>query len=271
MDRLFNMDNKFFSVMGRVADLIMLNVVCLICCLPVVTIGASLTALHYVTLKMARNEESYIIRSFFKSFKQNFKQATVINLIMLAIGAVLYFDLNIVPNIGGSMSQILYVLLIAIGIIYLMVFIYIYPVLAKFYNSTKNTFRNAFLMSIRHLPYTILMAAITIAPAAVFFIPSFRVQSLVLMLLILMGFALEAFINGHFLVKIFDNYIIEDTDNSTSDTENSLDAATETTATLEKNPLAGSADSVESIKPETTTALNEHVQETATAEDTHTV
>ena len=67
MDRLFNMDNKFFTVMGRVADLIMLNVVFLICCLPIVTIGASLTALHYVTLKMARNEESYIIRSFFKS------------------------------------------------------------------------------------------------------------------------------------------------------------------------------------------------------------
>ena len=56
MDRLFNMDNKFFTVMGRVADLIMLNVVFLICCLPIVTIGASLTALHYVTLKMARND-----------------------------------------------------------------------------------------------------------------------------------------------------------------------------------------------------------------------
>jgi uncharacterized membrane protein YesL len=129
MDKLFNMDNKFFTVMGRVADLIMLNVVCLICCLPIVTIGASLTALHYVTLKMARNEESYIIRSFFKSFKQNFKQATIINLIMLVIAAILYMDLNIVPNLGGTMSQVLYILFIAFGIIYLMVFLYIYPVL----------------------------------------------------------------------------------------------------------------------------------------------
>ena len=161
MDRLFNMDNKFFTVMGRVADLIMLNVVFLICCLPIVTIGASLTALHYVTLKMARNEESYIIRSFFKSFKQNFKQATVINLIMLAVAAILYMDLRIVGNIGGTMSQVLYIVFIAFGILYLMVFLYIYPVLAKFYNSVKNTFRNAFLMAIRHLPYTVLMAVIT--------------------------------------------------------------------------------------------------------------
>ena len=95
------------------------NVVCLICCLPIVTIGASLTALHYVTLKMTRNEESYIIRSFFKSFKQNFKQATIINLIMLVIAAILYMDLNIVPNLGGTMSQVLYILFIAFGIIYL--------------------------------------------------------------------------------------------------------------------------------------------------------
>ena len=157
MDRLFNMDNKFFTVMGRVADLIMLNVVFLICCLPIVTIGASLTALHYVTLKMARNEESYIIRSFFKSFKQNFKQATVINLIMLAVAAILYMDLRIVGNIDGTMSQVLYIVFFAFGILYMMVFLYIYPVLAKFYNSIKNTFRNAFLMAIRHLPYTVLM------------------------------------------------------------------------------------------------------------------
>ena len=167
MDRLFNMDNKFFTVMGRVADLIMLNVVFLICCLPIVTIGASLTALHYVTLKMARNEESYIIRSFFKSFKQNFKQATVINLIMLAVAAILYMDLRIVGNISGTMSQVLYIVFFAFGILYMMVFLYIYPVLAKFYNSIKNTFRNAFLMAIRHLPYTVLMAVITLLPAGV--------------------------------------------------------------------------------------------------------
>ena len=187
MDKLFNMDNKFFSFMGRAADLFMLNVVFVICCLPVVTIGASLTALHYVTLKMARNEESYIIRSFFKSFKQNFKQATIINLIMLLIAGVLYFDTNIVRQMGGSMSKVLYIIFIALGIIYLAVFLYIYPVLAKFYNSVKNTFRNAFLMSIMHLPYTILMALVTIAPAAIFFIPDFRVQSVVILLFICRG------------------------------------------------------------------------------------
>lgn len=222
MDRFFNMDNKFFSVMGRVADLIILNVIFLICCLPIVTIGASLTALHYVTLKMARNEESYIVKSFFKSFKQNFKQATIINIIMLVIGAILYFDLHIVMGMSGSLSQVLYIIFIAFAFLYLIVFLYIYPVLSKFYNSTKNTFRNAILMAIRHLPYTILMAVITIAPAAVFLIQNFQVQSTVIMLLLLMGFSLEAFINGHFLAKIFDNYI--PSQESTSDEDAQIDA-----------------------------------------------
>lgn len=263
MDKLFNMDNKFFTVMGRVADLIMLNVVCLICCLPIVTIGASLTALHYVTLKMARNEESYIIRSFFKSFKQNFKQATIINLIMLAVAAVLYMDLNIVPGLGGTMSQVLYVLFIAFGIIYLMVFLYIYPVLAKFYNSIKNTFRNAFLMAIRHLPYTILMAVITLIPLAVFFVPDVRAQSFLLMVLILVGISLEAFINGHFLVRIFDNYITEDTDTENPDSLDALDSA-ESAVALEENT---SSESTSVIATTDTSDTNE----TLTTGDTHTI
>ena len=89
MDRIFNMDNKFFVFMGRVADLMILNILCIICCIPIITIGASVTAMYYVTLKMARNEESYIVRSFFKSFKENFKQATVIWLVALVAGILL--------------------------------------------------------------------------------------------------------------------------------------------------------------------------------------
>ena len=66
----FNMDNKFFVFMGKVADLCMLNLLCIACCIPVVTAGASLTALYYVTLKMVRNEEAYIFRSFLNRLKR---------------------------------------------------------------------------------------------------------------------------------------------------------------------------------------------------------
>ena len=68
MGRIFDMDSPVMRFLGRLADLMILNLVTLLCCLPVVTIGASLTAMHYVLLKMVRNEESYIVRSFFKSY-----------------------------------------------------------------------------------------------------------------------------------------------------------------------------------------------------------
>ena len=144
-----------------------------------------------------------------------------------------------------------------------MVFLYIYPVLAKFYNSIKNTFRNAFLMSIRHLPYTLLMAVITLIPLAVFFVPDVRAQSLLFMVLILFGISLEAFINGHFLVRIFDKYITEDTDSENTDSLDAFSSA-ESTATPGENI---STESVTAKTENSTTDTNK----TLTTGDTHTV
>ena len=191
MDRFFSMDNKFFTFMGKVADLCILNIVCLICCIPIVTAGASITAMFFVTMKMVKNEESYIIKSFFKSFRQNFKQATVINLIMLAVATILYVDLRIVNQMGQPISQILHVIFLAFTVLYAMVFMYIYPV--------------------RHLPYTVLMALVCACPIVlIFFAPTFRVQSTILVICLVIGGAVVAYCNSLFLVKIFEKYIPED-------------------------------------------------------------
>lgn len=210
MGRFFNMDNKFFVFMGKIADLCMLNLLCIICCIPIVTAGASLTALYYVTLKMVRNEEAYIFRSFFKSFKENFKQATIINVIMLIVAVLLYLDTNIAGNMGQTTGKILRMIFAVFTLLYVMVLLYVYPVLAKFYNSIKNTFKNAFLMAIRHLPFTILMLLICACPILILFIPSFQIQMSLIMLVILFGPAVIAYGNSHFFVRIFDKYIPEE-------------------------------------------------------------
>lgn len=145
MGRIFDMNNKFFRFMSKVADLCILNIICVVCCIPVITAGASITAMYYVTLKMVRNEEAYIVRSFFKSFKQNFKQATIINLIMLLIGLVLYVDLNVSKAMQGGAGQIFHVIFMAFALIYFILFLYVYPVLARFYNTIKNTIKNALI------------------------------------------------------------------------------------------------------------------------------
>ena len=154
MGNLFNPDNKFFVFMGRVADMMILNLLCIICCLPIVTAGPSITALYYVTLKMARNEESYIVRGFFHSFRQNLKQGIVIHIIMLILGVLLAFDIYFcrVMQTQAAFYKVLSYLFMVGTAIYVMLLTYIYPVLSKFYNTVKRTILNAFLMSVRHYP-----------------------------------------------------------------------------------------------------------------------
>lgn len=193
--------------MSKVADLCILNIICVVCCIPVITAGASITAMYYVTLKMVRNEEAYIVRSFFKSFKQNFKQATIINLIMLLIGLVLYVDLNVSKAMQGGAGHIFHVIFMAFVLIYFILFLYVYPVLARFYNTIKNTIKNALFMAIRHLPYTVVMVLIAVCPLLLLLVKSYQIQSTLFVLFLLMGFALIAYCNSYFLAKIFDNYM----------------------------------------------------------------
>lgn len=150
MNNIFNPDNKFFSFMGRVADLMILNLLCIVCCIPVVTAGPAIAAMYYITLKMARNEESYVVKGFFHSFKQNLKQGIVIQIIMLLLGIVLAFDLYFCRMMSGqgAVYRIFSYIFVAALFVYAMLFLWIYPVLAKFFNTTKNLFRNSILMSI---------------------------------------------------------------------------------------------------------------------------
>lgn len=210
MKRLFEMDGPFISILTKIADLVILNTLFIICSLPIVTLGASYTALYYVTLKMVKNEECYTAKSFFKSFKQNFKQATVLWLIIFVVGAVLYYDFKI---INGDFSEVLLlsettgsvmtVLLMSISLIYTFTSVYVFPVLSRFDNSNRNTLKNSLIMSIRHFPSTIAVILVTFVP---FVIMYFSPNTLILIFLI---FALSAYINSFMFVKIFRKYMPE--------------------------------------------------------------
>ena len=89
MNGLFSINSPLWRFMDKALRLIWLNLLWFLCCLPIVTIGASTTALYSVTLKYARDEEGYLTRSFFQAFRQNFRQSTIIWLVMAAIGILL--------------------------------------------------------------------------------------------------------------------------------------------------------------------------------------
>ena len=209
MQRLFNMDNPLFRFLSKVADLMILNLLFLLCSIPVVTIGASSTAMYYTALKMIDNEEGYISRNFFHSFKENFKQATVCWLIFLFSGAILVADILILRSAQGTFPKIVLIAIVALCIFYLIMLNYVFAVLSRFYNSTKNTFKNALIMSIVNLPYTLAILALTIAPVLVTLINGYTIWY-GLLVWIMVGFSATTLGKCYFFDKIFKKYMPEE-------------------------------------------------------------
>lgn len=210
MKDFFNYDNGFFRALDKLGSLFILNMLTLLCSIPVITIGASFTALYYVTMKMVKDEETYVTKDFFRSFRQNFKQATAIWLIFMVVAAVLFLDHRIAAaNIGTlPAANIFIVILIACSFFYVMALAYVFPVLAKFYNTTRQTIKNAALMSIRHFPMTLAILFIDVIFLVIAIVGLIRNgRSLVAPLYVCLGFAVPAYANSYLFNRIFDNYI----------------------------------------------------------------
>ena len=90
--KFFSYESKFSQILLKISGSCLLNLLWFVCSLPIVTIGASTTALYYASLKLVRDEDHHIVSQFFRSFRENFKQATVLWLILLGAGLFLAAD-----------------------------------------------------------------------------------------------------------------------------------------------------------------------------------
>ena len=168
---------KFFSYESRFSQLLLklcyacyLNLLWFVCSIPIFTIGASTTALYYASLKLVRGEENHIGRQFFHSFRENFKQATVLWLILLGIGLFLGADGYIVYHLRASSTgtaavlwTLIMALLIAAGVVYVIVLTQIFPLLASFSNTNLAMLKNSFLIGTHYLFATIMVFAVHFA------------------------------------------------------------------------------------------------------------
>lgn len=162
--KFLSLDSPVMQSLSRVADLMYLNLLAGICCIPIVTIGASMTALHYMSLKLVRDEESYLTRDFFKSFKQNFKQSTIVWMIMLVTFFVIGLDIYIMNGLGEKVHVALRAIVTIVAIFVLLASTFIFPVISKFEYPLLRTIKNAFLISLLQLPKTLLMIVMNVAP-----------------------------------------------------------------------------------------------------------
>ncbi len=206
--KIFNFDGPFSRVMGRIFDLVLLHLLWVVTSLPIVTIGASTTALFTVTLKMTRNEESYIVKSYFKAFRENFKQATQLWLVVAFAGAYLLFMMRICMKVDLPVMKLAGLLNGALLVMFFLGVLYVFPIQAKFENSLVHTLKNSWLCSLQFLPYSIGMAAVVVVPILVTGFVS-EIFPMMIALWVFGGSALLAFGISWFARKVFDQLIRE--------------------------------------------------------------
>lgn len=162
MNNLFNFDSGVMGVLSKLVDIVIASVLWLIFSLPVITIGASTTALYYTCVKVIRRGRSYVWQSFWKSFKENFGEATILWLFILIFSSVLGLNIRFTLQMTGTLGQILRGVYLLMEVLLLIAVIYIFPILSRFSMDKRAIMKMAFLLSIKHLPFTVIMAVIVI-------------------------------------------------------------------------------------------------------------
>jgi uncharacterized membrane protein YesL len=239
--RFLSYDSKFGQIFLKVAYSCCLNVLWFICCLPIFTIGASTTALYYTSFKIAKNEGSFITTMFFRSFKQNFKQATLIWLIMLGTGILLVVDGVLAYRLretNTGTAAILWTLLLAViiggSILYLIVLTYVFPLLSIVSNSTANMFKNSFIFGTHYLFTTLIIFFIHYA--------MFFLVVNVFTPLIIFGEGLCALLSAKLLLKVLYRHIYgepkieEPADDPTAKFITHADSLTDSSAADDEDP-----------------------------------
>lgn len=185
----FEEGSLFMRFLNKMTDLLILNIITMLMCIPVITAGAALTAMHYVLLKMVRGEEGYIIKSFFRSFKREFRQATVLWILYVALAALMVSNLVLILEGGGSYPIWLPSSILVVAFLEIMFMIYTFAMLSRFDNTIYHTIVNAVTLTFAELPRSVEMAVITLVPLIAFFRVTVLLPSLLLFGLSVPGYA----------------------------------------------------------------------------------
>ena len=164
------MDNVVFRAIGKLVDLVWINLLTLVCALPVVTAGASFASMYYLLLRMAENDSGALTRGFFRAFRKNFKNATAVWLIGLVVLAVYGYELWLLHQGVMDAYGVLYkvslglISLIIVGAV--MVLNYYFALLARYDRNWKQTLKNAALLTVGFLPRSLCIAVLMLFPLA---------------------------------------------------------------------------------------------------------
>ena len=200
MQKLFSTDGKIYSWMERFYQVLLLNIIFIITCLPLITIGAATAAAYGTTYKMIDHREGILYKEYLHQFKQNFIPATkawfsMVFIILGSIGVLPYIRPFIINN------RIAYYLIMVLVALIILTTLYLFPLIARFENTVVNAAINAMILSLKHLSTSILLFFVTVGSIVLpFYVPKLFFAWL------FVGVGMVFFINGKLLLRIFDRY-----------------------------------------------------------------
>lgn len=200
MDKVYNYDNKLVRIMGKLADLIWLQFLTLLCCLPILTIGTAFTAMHKILLQLRRKEEGAITREYFRAFRSNLGQGILIWLLYVIIFFALYLDKTLLSGgAEGSVFQIMQYVLAVVSVLIIISLAWVFVVLSRYHNTFWGTLRSAFLMGLSYPLHSIAMIILALLPLLLL-LWSMRTLPVV----VLLGFTLPGYLQAFIYSGIFE-------------------------------------------------------------------
>ena len=202
MKSVFNLDNPVLRFLSRVFDIAYLNILFLVCSIPVFTIGPSAAALYYCLLKITRDQDSSITKMFFGSFKTNLKQGILMTMLFAGIAILLIIDIRLCDTLELAFTDYIRTFTYVVLAVFAVTVSYAFPILAQFDNSTMNILKYSLLLAIYNFKFTVWIVVLNAVPILIFLnLPEFFVWSIPAW--ITFGFAVIAMINSRMFVKIF--------------------------------------------------------------------
>lgn len=196
-------DNPIMNTLRFITDIVLLNILFVVCSIPIVTIGASLTSLYAVTMQMVRKESPSVSNEFFQAFKKNFKQSTVLWLLTAVIGVIIGLDIYFIRNglVNGFFEKLLIIVLGIAGLLLATGLVYLYPYIARFVNTTKEYLKNSFIIGVMNFPFTIMLIS-----SIALLIAGFVNYTQIFTYSSFFVFALFAYFQSYVLVRVFKKY-----------------------------------------------------------------
>ncbi len=200
--RLFRADGPLYEIITKFTDMVLLSLCWLVCSIPILTIGASTSALYAECFKMLKSEEGHVCRQFFSYFKSNFKQATLAWLILLPIGVLIAYMIYLYffgMSVMDGAADVFAILLLVAAALYIITLTYVFACAARYENTPLQTVKNGIFIGLRFLGRTAILLAITVA---VMFVALWNYTTMFIALLLVPAFL--TYVHGSFILKIFE-------------------------------------------------------------------